>query len=140
MLLHFRGGLWQGLLRVANCRLLRACPLGSMILSCSVVLVGRKENVVRTTRPLTITLPSDMAQMVKNKVASGEYASESEVIRDGLRTLAQRDAAIERWLREEVVQTIAGVDEGTTQLMSLDEAKRRLHLHVDALAAKPRRS
>jgi antitoxin ParD1/3/4 len=36
-------------------------------------------------------------------VASGAYASGSEVIRAGLRALQERDAAIERWLREEVV-------------------------------------
>lgn len=44
-----------------------------------------------------------MAQMVKSKVASGEYATESEVIRDGLRTLAAHDAAVEKWLTKEVV-------------------------------------
>ena len=32
---------------------------------------------MRTTQPLTITLPHDMAQMVKDKVSSGEYATES---------------------------------------------------------------
>ena len=57
---------------------------------------------MRTTEPLSITLPIEMAKMVKAKVASGEYASESEVIRDGLRTLVARDAVVERWLREEV--------------------------------------
>ena len=36
-------------------------------------------------------------------MASGAYASGSEVIRAGLRALQERDAAIERWLREEVV-------------------------------------
>jgi antitoxin ParD1/3/4 len=60
---------------------------------------------MRTTQALSITLPHDMAQMVKDKVASGEYASESEVIRDGLRTLAARDAVVEKWLREEVAPT-----------------------------------
>jgi antitoxin ParD1/3/4 len=60
---------------------------------------------MRSTRPLTISLPHDMAEMVRTKVASGEYASESEVIRDGLRTLPARDAAVERWLREEVAQS-----------------------------------
>jgi antitoxin ParD1/3/4 len=60
---------------------------------------------MRNTQPLSITLPHEMAQMVKAKVASGEYATESEVIRDGLRTLAARDAAVEKWLREEVVPT-----------------------------------
>jgi metal-responsive CopG/Arc/MetJ family transcriptional regulator len=40
---------------------------------------------MRNTLSLSITLPHDMAQMVEDKVASGAYASESEVIRDGLR-------------------------------------------------------
>jgi putative addiction module CopG family antidote len=46
-----------------------------------------------------------MAAMVKAKVASGEYASESEVIRDGLRTLQARDTALESWLRDEVIKS-----------------------------------
>lgn len=40
---------------------------------------------MRTTQQLSITLPNDMADVVKTKVKTGEYASESEVIRDGLR-------------------------------------------------------
>ncbi len=33
---------------------------------------------MRTTQQFSITLPNQMADMVKNKVAKGEYASESE--------------------------------------------------------------
>ena len=54
---------------------------------------------------MSITLPNEMAQLVKAKVASGEYATESEVIRDGLRTLQARDAAVEHWLTTEVAAT-----------------------------------
>jgi antitoxin ParD1/3/4 len=60
---------------------------------------------MRNTQPISITLPHDMAAMVKAKVASGEYATESEVIRDGLRTLLARDAAVEVWLRGEVAKS-----------------------------------
>jgi len=60
---------------------------------------------MRTTQALTITLPHDMLEMVKAKVTSGEYATESEVIRDGLRTLQARDAALEKWLQEEVIRS-----------------------------------
>jgi putative addiction module CopG family antidote len=60
---------------------------------------------MRNTHPISITLPHDMAAMVKAKVASGEYATESEVIRDGLRTLLARDSVIERWLRDEVAKS-----------------------------------
>ena len=60
---------------------------------------------MRNTHPITITLPHDMAAMVKAKVASGEYATESEVIRDGLRALQARDAAVDKWLRDEVAKS-----------------------------------
>ena len=58
---------------------------------------------MRKTQSLSITLPHDMAQLVKKKVAGGAYATESEVIRDGLRALQERDAALEGWLRTEGV-------------------------------------
>jgi putative addiction module CopG family antidote len=44
-----------------------------------------------------------MAEAVEGKIKSGRYASVSEVVRDGVRALMERDAAVERWLREEVV-------------------------------------
>ena len=46
---------------------------------------------MRTTQQFSITLPNEMADIVKTKVAAGEYATESEVIRDGLRALMARD-------------------------------------------------
>ncbi|MGV1009960.1 MAG: type II toxin-antitoxin system ParD family antitoxin [Dermatophilaceae bacterium] len=58
---------------------------------------------MRTTRQMSVTLPHEMADMVRAKVTSGEYASESEVIRDGLRALAARDRAVEMWLRDQAV-------------------------------------
>lgn len=57
---------------------------------------------MRTTLQFSITLPKEMAEVVKAKVAAGEYASESEVIRDGLRILLMRDRVVENWLQQEV--------------------------------------
>jgi antitoxin ParD1/3/4 len=57
---------------------------------------------MRSTKQLSVTLPNAMAKEVAAKVASGEYASESEVIRDGLRALQARDKAVEQWLGGEV--------------------------------------
>ena len=70
---------------------------------------------MRTTKAISITLPHDMVRMIKTRVTSGEYASESEVIRDGLRTLQARDRAMERWLRDEVARSYDEykVDPGT---------------------------
>jgi putative addiction module CopG family antidote len=58
---------------------------------------------MRTTQQFSITLPLDMAEVVEEKIKSGGYASVSEVVRDGVRALMERDAAVERWLRDEVV-------------------------------------
>src|SRR5260370_15274439 len=58
---------------------------------------------MRNTQQFSITLTLDMAEVVERKIKSGAYASVSEVVRDGVRALLERDAAVERWLREEVV-------------------------------------
>jgi len=50
----------------------------------------------------TVSLPEEHAAFIDQLVASGAYASASEVVRAGLRALQERDAAVERWLREEV--------------------------------------
>ena len=84
---------------------------------------------MRTTRQMSVTLPNEMAQLVKDKVASGEYASESEVIRDGLRTLAARDKAVEAWLRNEVVPAYDAMKANPERGLSADEVRAR----IDAL-------
>ena len=50
---------------------------------------------MRSTQQLSITLPNQMAYAVEDKVAAGEHATESEVIRDGLRALMARNRALE---------------------------------------------
>jgi len=57
---------------------------------------------MRTTQQFSITLPNEMADAVRSKGAVGEYATESEVIRDGLRVLMARDRVVEKWLLEQV--------------------------------------
>jgi putative addiction module CopG family antidote len=94
---------------------------------------------MRTTQPLTITLPLEMAQMVKSKVTSGEYATESEVIRDGLRTLAARDAAVEKWLHEEVAPTYDRYKANPERTVSLDEAFDSFDKRITSLAATPKK-
>jgi antitoxin ParD1/3/4 len=55
-----------------------------------------------TIEKRTISFPAEHAAFIDAKVASGAYASASEVVRAGLRALQERDAAVERWLRDEV--------------------------------------
>ncbi|AHF86849.1 plasmid stabilization protein (plasmid) [Rhizobium leguminosarum bv. trifolii WSM1689] len=74
--------------------------------------------------------------MVKAKVSSGEYATESEVIRDGLRTLAARDAAVEKWLRDEVAPTYDEMKAHPERALSVEEVRRRLDARMAAHAKK----
>jgi antitoxin ParD1/3/4 len=81
---------------------------------------------MRTTRQLSITLPNDMADALKARVASGAYASESEVIRDGLRALFAREEAIEAWLRNEVVTAYDELRADPSRAITVDEMRAHL--------------
>ncbi|MGN6537931.1 MAG: type II toxin-antitoxin system ParD family antitoxin [Mesorhizobium sp.] len=57
------------------------------------------------TAKRTFSLPTEQASYIDELVREGAYASASEVVRAGLRALKDRDAAVERWLREDVAET-----------------------------------
>jgi putative addiction module CopG family antidote len=81
---------------------------------------------MRTTKQISITLPNDMADMVKAKVRTGEYASESEVIRDGLRVLMARDRAIESWLHNQVGPSYDALKADPSRAVTADQVRARL--------------
>jgi antitoxin ParD1/3/4 len=81
---------------------------------------------MRTTQQFSITLPNEMTELVRSKVAASEYATESEVIRDGLRTLAARDKAIEDWLRDQVVPAAVALDADPLRGIPIDQVRKHL--------------
>jgi antitoxin ParD1/3/4 len=81
---------------------------------------------MRTTRQMSITLPNELAETVRAKVASGEYASESEVIRDGLRILVARDRAVERWLREQIGPAYDALKANPSRAVAAAQIRARL--------------
>ncbi|MEO8927476.1 MAG: type II toxin-antitoxin system ParD family antitoxin [Caulobacteraceae bacterium] len=81
---------------------------------------------MRSTQQLSVTLPDDMAANVRAKVTSGEYASESEVVREGLRALQERDHAIDDWLRNEVVPAYEALKSDPSSGLSIDEVRAGL--------------
>jgi antitoxin ParD1/3/4 len=59
---------------------------------------------------LSITLPHDLAEMIRKKVRSGDYASNSEVIRDALRVWQEHEKISARkreWLRSKIECSLA---------------------------------
>ncbi|WP_250469749.1 type II toxin-antitoxin system ParD family antitoxin [Caballeronia sp. GAFFF2] len=81
---------------------------------------------MRTTQQMSITLPNEMAEFVRAKVASGDYASDSEVLRDALRALLERDRAVEAWLRNEVVPAAQALRDDPSRALSVDQVRAEL--------------
>lgn len=88
---------------------------------------------MRPNRSITISLPEDMAELVEKKIASGEFANESEVVAEGLRYLADNDAEIEQWLKDEVVPAIRAHDADPSQAKTAEETRRELHAYIHSL-------
>ncbi|WP_182915854.1 ribbon-helix-helix domain-containing protein [Massilia cavernae] len=62
----------------------------------------------------------------KAKVRTGEYATESEVIRDGLRALPARDRAIESWLHDQVGPAYDALKADPARAVTVDQVRTRL--------------
>ena len=91
---------------------------------------------MRSTQQFSITLPNEMAEAVRAKVAAGEYATESEVIRDGLRALLVRDRALEDWLRSNVAAAYDALKADPSRAVSVDRVRARLAAEKKKAAAK----
>ncbi|HEX04493.1 MAG TPA: type II toxin-antitoxin system ParD family antitoxin [Bacteroidetes bacterium] len=64
---------------------------------------------------MNVSVGKDFEEFVKGKVASGDYASVSEVVRDGLRLLKEKELLLEarlQSLRGEVQKGIDQADNG----------------------------
>ncbi len=81
---------------------------------------------MRSTQQLSITLPKEMAEHVRAKVSAGDYATESEVIRDGLRVLMARDRAVESWLREKVAPAYDTLKANPSRVVKASKVRERL--------------
>ncbi|RDJ21488.1 type II toxin-antitoxin system ParD family antitoxin [Bosea caraganae] len=62
--------------------------------------------MTRTSRPMTVTL-GEMQAKVEARVASGDYASASEVLRAGLRALEREEREFDAILKAKVEEALA---------------------------------
>jgi antitoxin ParD1/3/4 len=91
-----------------------------------------------TAEKISIALPPEMVSLVRGAVATGEYASSSEVIRDAL-----RDWTYKRSLRQQGVAELrqlwqAALDDkapGVSADQVLDRLERKYKAIADAMGA-----
>jgi len=76
----------------------------------------------------TFSLPREQSDYIDELVESGAFASGSEVVRAGLRALRERDLAVDRWLRQDVVPVAAAMQADPQRAIPLadvfDEVRR----------------
>jgi antitoxin ParD1/3/4 len=86
------------------------------------------------TEQITITLPKAIAQEVRAKVASGEFATESDVIRESiLRFVDQTEGPygmsgqdFEDWIRAEALPVLEELDANPSLGLSLEQVRAHL--------------
>lgn len=86
----------------------------------------------------TVSLPSEQSSYIDRLVDTGAYASASEVVRAGLRALEERDAAVERWLRTEVVQAYDELDADPDSAVPAEKVFTELRAHITSKIASQR--
>jgi antitoxin ParD1/3/4 len=68
----------------------------------------------QATEKLSITLPAEMARLIREKVKKGSYASNSEVIREAMRAWMERENRLTA-LDAAIAQGIADAEAGRVQ-------------------------
>jgi antitoxin ParD1/3/4 len=74
---------------------------------------------------MTITLPPALERLVREKVASGLYANETEVVCEALRHGLAHDA-MAAWVREQAAAGFAQFDAGEFEEITREELMDRL--------------
>lgn len=84
---------------------------------------------------MNVSLTPELEALIQRKLASGLYKNAAEVVREGLRLLAEEDAwkaEARRKIAEGMAQARAG------QLVDSDEAFERLARRIDDHRRKPK--
>lgn len=79
-----------------------------------------------------IRLPEELVDRVRDKVRSGRYESESDVIAESLAALDDRDAELDDWLREQVLPAIEEWEKDPSLAIPMEEAFAWLDAQMDA--------
>jgi antitoxin ParD1/3/4 len=78
---------------------------------------------MQAAEKLSITLPAEMVRVIRDKVSTGAYGSNSEIIREALRGWMERERRMEL-LDQAIAQGIADAEAGRTQ--EIDEVRTEI--------------
>lgn len=84
---------------------------------------------MQTAEKLSITLPSEMVRVIREKVDSGAYGSNSEVIRIALRGWMEREQRLSA-LDSAIVRGVADAEAGRIQEIGTIREELRKHFET----------
>lgn len=85
------------------------------------------------TDQISVNLPTDVIRLVREKVASGAYASESELVEEAIRTLSAQENGIESWLLDEVVPVYDAMESDPSRALTGEQVREELRSVADRL-------
>ena len=80
---------------------------------------------------MNVSLTPQLEEFVKNKVESGMYGSASEVMREALRLLEERDRIRAMRLEELRAEIQKGIDSGDPKPLDFEALKERLRKRLN---------
>jgi antitoxin ParD1/3/4 len=89
---------------------------------------------MQSAEKLSITLPPEMASFIRQKVESGLYGSNSEIIREAMRGLMERERRLER-LDGAIALGLADAEAGRVQ--EIEAVRRELRSAAAESAPAP---
>ena len=89
-----------------------------------------------SSEPLTLTVPPDVAQWLRDAVSAGEYASVDDALADAVSTWSRREEEREdelAWIRAKVRASLADPDPDLSE-EEVDERLRLIAVNLDHAA------
>ena len=81
---------------------------------------------IMATERLTISLTPELLDFIRKRTADGDYNNDSEVIREALRLLKERDQAVTRWLNEQVVPAYVNLKANPGSALTREQSEAKL--------------
>jgi antitoxin ParD1/3/4 len=78
----------------------------------------------------TFSITAEQAAYIDAKVASGQYATGSEIVRQGLRAMQQHDEMIDKWLVEKVIPAYDEWKANPEKVRDIDEVFDKLEADI----------
>ena len=87
---------------------------------------------------LIFNLSEEDVAFIDAKIATGDFASTSEVIAEGIRALQARDETLEAWLRNDVVPTYTAMKADPSRGLNADAVFGEIRtIHAERLKDRP---